>query len=373
MNTLAGPINELSISRPTLILDRTRVLRNIEKMAARAAQGRVEFRPHFKTHQSIEIGSWFRGRGVEAITVSSVTMARYFAESGWKDITIAFPVNIREIPEMKELAGKTDLKVLLDSEAAATALANALDTPVQVWIKIDTGYGRAGLPWDETDQIASLIRTIARTPRLSFHGILTHEGRTYAESSAEGIRRRENESIARLAHVKNELAGKGIGPCRVSLGDTPGCSLLDDFSGVDEIRPGNFVFHDLMQAALGSCRDTDIAVALACPVVGKYMRRNEIVIYGGAIHLSKESLHDPSGRTLFGCLAAADKNSLGHALFDAPVASLSQEHGVVRLPDRLLASIRIGDVVPVFPVHSSLTCNLHREYITLEGERISRL
>ena len=55
------------------------------------------FRPHFKTHNSAFIGNWFRKLGIHSITVSSVSMAKFFSAYGWRDITIAFPVNPLEI------------------------------------------------------------------------------------------------------------------------------------------------------------------------------------------------------------------------------------------------------------------------------------
>jgi len=81
------------ITRPTLLLDEERARRNVERMAVKAGRSGVLFRPHFKTHQSAQIGGWFRERGVSKITVSSVKMAEYFAGQGWDDITIAFPAN----------------------------------------------------------------------------------------------------------------------------------------------------------------------------------------------------------------------------------------------------------------------------------------
>ena len=49
-------------------------------------------RPHFKTHQSTEIGKWFKQKGLLNY-VSSISMAEYFSNE-WNDITIAFPINI---------------------------------------------------------------------------------------------------------------------------------------------------------------------------------------------------------------------------------------------------------------------------------------
>ena len=85
------------IDQPTLVVDEMITRRNIERMVTRAHKNNVSFRPHFKTHQSAEVGEWFREKGVNKITVSSVEMAEYFALHGWQDITIAFSINIRQL------------------------------------------------------------------------------------------------------------------------------------------------------------------------------------------------------------------------------------------------------------------------------------
>jgi len=61
----------LKITKPTLLLDKSICIRNIERMAAKAQLSGIAFRPHCKTHQSHEIANWFRDFGVSKITVSS--------------------------------------------------------------------------------------------------------------------------------------------------------------------------------------------------------------------------------------------------------------------------------------------------------------
>ena len=85
-----------NITKPTLLLDKQKCLLNIRRMKHKANRNNVQFRPHFKTHQSIEIGEWFRQEGVLSISVSSLKTAKYFAGAGGDDITIVFPVNLRE-------------------------------------------------------------------------------------------------------------------------------------------------------------------------------------------------------------------------------------------------------------------------------------
>ncbi len=373
MNEASGLLKSLKITKPALILDKKRVLRNIEKMTRKAKAGGVRFRPHFKTHQSAEIGSWFRDFGVDAITVSSVDMALYFASHGWSDITVAFLVNMLEIDKINKLACDVKLNLLVDSEQVVSALDRSLKHQVGMWIKVDTGYGRTGVLWNDFECILSLARKIKDSTKLDFQGLLTHAGHSYYASSVDEIKRIHTETVARLSAIKDHLKSNNIQACEISVGDTPTCSVVNNFDGVDEIRPGNFVFYDLMQEKLGSCTEDDIAVAVACPVVGKYKDRNQVVVYGGAVHLSNAYILDEKGRQIFGYGTSLENQTLGPVNRKAPVVNLTQEHGIIQVDDKLFNQIEIADLLLVFPVHSCLTSNLYKEYKTFEGEVISRL
>lgn len=366
-------LESLEITKPTLILDKKRVLKNIEKMSSKAKKAGVRFRPHFKTHQSAEIGNWFRDFGVQAITVSSLDMAKYFASNGWSDITVAFVVNLLEIDKINSFAGKIKLNLLVDSEEVLSALEKRLKHRVGMWIKIDTGHHRTGILWDDFEAIRPLAQKIKDSSKLDFRGLLTHAGHSYKASSVEEIQAIHDETVIRLSAVKDYLQTGGIEACEISVGDTPTCSVADDFEGVDEIRPGNFVFYDLMQEKLGSCTEDEIAVAVACPVVAKYKERNQVVIYGGAVHLSNAHILDDNGRQIFGYVTSLENKTFGAINRKAPVINLTQEHGIIEVGDRLFNEIEIADLLFIFPVHSCLTCNLYKEYKTLERKAIARL
>jgi D-serine deaminase-like pyridoxal phosphate-dependent protein len=350
------------IEKPTLLLDRAKVLRNIEKMARKAQTSGVRFRPHFKTHQSAQIGEWFRDYGVESITVSSVDMAAYFANNGWKDITIAFPVNLLQLGKINELARENELGLLVESMEAVRFLERNLRFSAHAWIKIDTGYKRTGIWWDKFGEVVELAEAIERAPNLSFRGLLAHGGHSYKSIHLD--------TVSRLKEVQQSLQANGLPRAELSVGDTPTCSVVDDFSAVDEIRPGNFVFHDLKQRSIGSCSEEDIAVAVACPVVAKHKDRSEIILYGGAVHLAKDFLPREDGSKLFGRIALTEEQGWGPTIKDTYVSSLSQEHGIVKASDPLFSQVRVGDVLIVLPVHSCLTANLLKEYVTLDGETI---
>ena len=358
------------IQKPTLILNPAIARRNIARMAAKARRSGVRFRPHFKTHQSAAIGEWFRAEGVAAITVSSVDMARYFADHGWRDILIAFPVNWRQIDTINRLAAEVRLGLLVESTETATFLGERLTAPAEVWLKIDTGYGRTGLPWDDFARHQALAAALAAADKLTLRGLLSHAGHSYQARSPDAVRAVYRQEVDRLRAARDRLAQAGFAGLALSPGDTPCCSVVEDLSEVDEIRPGNFVFYDLMQIQTGACQHEDIAVAVACPVVAKHPARGTIVVYGGAVHLSKERLPRDDGTPSYGDVALPTPGGWSDPVPGCYVAALSQEHGLIQAPDAFLEQVQIGDVLMVLPVHSCLTANLLKRYLTPSGEII---
>lgn len=357
-----------TISQPTLLLDSEIAQRNLQHMAQKISAAGVSFRPHFKTHQSSRIGEWFREFGVKSITVSSVEMAEYFAAAGWSDILIAFSLNLRQLERIRLLAGRVHLGMLVEDLAAVQALQGIAPAALDVWIKIDAGAHRTGLDWQEAKPVRKLASEIKRQQHLHFRGLLTHSGNTYHCASAGEVVRAFRAGVEHLDDLRSTLAGD-LGPMQVSVGDTPGCSLCDDFSGIDELRPGNFIFYDAQQASIGSCAPTQIAVAVACPVVALHPQRNEVVVYGGAIHLSKDWLETQNGLS-FGLVALQAGQRWGQPVPGAWVRSLSQEHGVIHFDRGIPAGLNTGDLLFVLPAHSCLTVQALKNYLTLEGEVI---
>ena len=355
-----------NITSPTLLLQQKTAVRNLDRMLARAQRHGLLFRPHFKTLQSRAVGRMLRERGVRAITVSSVQMAEYFAGDGWDDITIAFPANVREMAAIDRLGATVQLNLLVVNRETVEALASQLTRPVGIFLKIDVGTHRTGLAPGNGQEISAVLGAIEAAEKLNFRGFLAHAGHSYDARSVAEILAVHEETTGILRQLKKEYAGKHP-DLLLSTGDTPTCSVAESWDGIDEIRPGNFIFYDLMQVQIGSCQMADIAVAMACPVVAKHPDRREIVVHGGGIHLSKDRM-EWDGRTIFGLPVLLNEEGWEMPAPGCYVSSLSQEHGIIRCSDTFFEQIKIGDLLGVLPVHSCMPVNLADRLVTTDGK-----
>lgn len=350
-----------SIVRPSFVVHRERAAANIHSMAEKCRTSGVSFRPHFKTHQSYEVGKMYREEGVRKITVSSVRMAEYFADDGWDDITIAFPVNLLEIGAINKLASRIQLSVILDDPGIAVGLSSTAEHPMGVWIEVDTGYNRTGIAWNDSNRALDVLSHLKDSTYLHFLGLLCHSGHSYHLYRAEERRQLYNETVQRMHSLREAIADSYSGTCLISSGDTPCFSTVEELPGIDEARPGNFVFNDLQQYLIGSCREEQIAGAVVCPVVGVYPDRGEAVLYGGAVHLSKQGDKLPDGSPVYGFVCSWNGKRWGQIDSSCTLASLSQEHGTVRFRGEV--PFNVGDLVAVIPVHSCLAMNLLQDSV----------
>jgi D-serine deaminase-like pyridoxal phosphate-dependent protein len=360
------------ITTPTLLLDENICRRNIKNMADKARRNNIILRPHFKTHQSREIGNWLWEEGTEKITVSSLRMARYFARDMWKDILVAFPVNILEIETINQLAGEIRLSLLVESVETVKFLQQHLKYAVNLYIKADTGLNRSGVNWDDHNTISEILQSISESGNTTFTGFLTHAGNSYKSRNIREIQAIHEESTSRMVSLKKHYI-KEYPDLIISVGDTPTCSTMEDFSMVEEIRPGNYVFYDVTQTIIGSCSPGQVAVAMACPVVAVHKDRNEIVIYGGSIHFAKDNITDRDGITIFGRVVRNEGNGWGEIIEGSYLKNISQEHGIIRVSADVINDYKPGDIIKILPVHSCTTANLMREYLTVSGRKISMM
>ena len=358
------------LNTPALVLDITRARRNAERMSARVRGFGARLRPHVKTHKCAEVARLQTENSPPALTVSTLAEAHFFATRGFTDLTYAVPVEPGKFAAAVELARRGVRLALItdDTEVPAPldAAARAAGVTLDLFLKVDCGYHRCGVEPD-TPEARAIPQKIASARNLRFAGLLTHAGHSYHAHTRDellAVARRERDVLAEFAE---ELRAGGIEVPTVSVGSTPTMAVVDHLAGVDEARPGNYIFYDAFQATLGSCAFTDCALTVLASVVHRDRTRRKVVIDAGAIALSKDrgatELDPASG---FGRVLDLEENDTG-----LRVNSVSQEHGVVTVEDdKLFDRLRVGERVRVLANHSCLTAAQHPFYNVLEGEQV---
>jgi D-serine deaminase-like pyridoxal phosphate-dependent protein len=358
-----------ALPTPSLVVDRARVVRNVERMGTRIAALGARLRPHVKTHKAIEVGRMQQAAGMHGITVSTLAEARAFAAHGFDDITYAVPIEPGKFAAVAAIAAAgTRLAVItddLDVPVPLAAEATSAGVTMDVYVKVDCGYGRAGVdPRGAT--LPALAQRIGDQRGLRFAGILAHAGHSYQARGAAKILEVARAERDVMVAAAARLAAAGIAVPTVSIGSTPTASHIDDLAGVHEVRTGNYCFYDVMQVAIGSCTADDVALSVLAAVV--HRDAHKLILDAGAIAMSKDAgITDPDGVTHYGRVVTLEGEDLG-----LRVTSLSQEHGWVPVADaRLRERLAVGTRVRVLANHSCLTAAQFAEYQVLDGTRVT--
>jgi len=265
--------------------------------------------------------------------------------------------------------GGIKLNLLTDDAETVKALdAAAVDAGLsfEVFVKIDVGTHRVGVEPHAAEAV-EIPRSITNSRKLKFAGLLTHAGHSYDAKSKEeilAVARHERDSMVELAE---RLRSQNIDVPTVSIGSTPTMSTIDHLDGIDEIRPGNYIFFDNFQATLGSCSFEDTALTVLAAVIHKDKTRNRLVVDAGAVALSKDrgpvGLDPACG---YGRVLDIDGNETGMR-----VTGLSQEHGEIdAVESGAFDNLKVGDRVRILANHSCLTAAQHSHYNVVEDGQI---
>jgi D-serine deaminase-like pyridoxal phosphate-dependent protein len=349
------------LASPQVVVDLARLEANIARVPAILPDS-VELHPHVKTHKSFRIAALQRKAGAKGFTVSRPPEAAAFLRTGFGPVTVAFPlVSSREAAHLLRLAHEKASKVrfIVDSPTGVDAIAGAArgsGGTVDVLMKVDVGLHRCGVDPASQDAV-ELARRVTDSPSLRLVGLLSHAGHAYSAGDAAGVREVAAAELDQMRQLQERLAAAGLEASRISVGSTPTVLANAGFDGVDEARPGNYVFFDLAAVRLGVAKRREVALAVLATVVSANDR--VAIVDAGSKTLSSDL--GPHGSRTGGGYGEAYALEGGAAF---PVIQLSEEHGFLALDGRAL---RVGAKVLILPNHSCTVVNLSERICILDG------
>ncbi len=330
---------------------------NLQRAAHYAARHGLALRPHVKTHKSPRVALEQIRLGARGLTCATPFEAEVMSEVA-DDLLVAYPaVGAAKTRRIAMLPPSVRLTVALDSARALEDLAQAArqaDRPVGVYVELDLGMHRVGLPVLR-DAIA-LATLASRSDRLHFRGIAFYPGH---------VREPVTEQDAKLQLLRDSLdealAGfraAGLPPEVVSGGSTPTMWRTHELAGVTEFRPGTYVYNDRTTAAIGACDWDDCALTVLATVVSTAVP-GQAVIDAGTKALGREPVRGAEGE--------------GYGqLLDQPsvlVARMSEEHGILDLSATDWRP-QVGDRVRVIPNHVCIVVHLSDLIYGVRGDAL---
>jgi D-serine deaminase-like pyridoxal phosphate-dependent protein len=234
---------------------------------------------------------------------------------------------------------------------------------LDVLVKVDVGFHRCGIDPDQPTAL-EFIETVARMPGLRLRGLLSHAGHGYHAASQDelcAVARREAEILTSLADRARRSA---IEIEELSVGATPTFRFSVQQRGLTELRPGNYVYFDRTQVALGAASLADCALTVLATVVSK-PAADRIILDCGSKTLTNDQARGITKAAGFGAVLTDDGGAEDERL---TIERLSEEHATVRVHGA--TPLEPGDRVRVVPNHSCVVSNLVDVIRIVEGDRV---
>jgi D-serine deaminase-like pyridoxal phosphate-dependent protein len=356
-----------SLPTPVVVVDRRRLLANIDRVQRLADEAGMRLRPHAKTHKSPVIARWQIDRGAIGICCAKVGEAEVFAAAGITDIRLPYPVHPSNAARLLALLDRgAAISIIVDHPAVAGGWSDAMRAAgrtLDVLVKVDVGFHRCGIDPDAPGALGFLER-VASLPGLRLRGLLSHAGHAYGARSAEELEAIAAREAAMLFDLRDRAAAAGLALDELSVGATPTLASSARQRGLTELRPGNYVYYDRAQVGLGSAALGDCAMTVLATVVSK-PARDRLILDCGSKTLSTDAARGYPVPPGYGAVFAAGGDRLDDALI---VERLSEEHATVRVAGA--TTLEPGDRVRVLPNHACLVANMVDEIHLVEGDAV---
>lgn len=354
---------------PCLVLDRAKLIANLERMQAACARNKVRLRPHLKTAKSIDVARLVLENDDQGIAVSTLQEAEYFIQHGLRDLQYAVCITPDKLERVARLqAGGARLIIITDNLGVAKHIAATgarLATTFYVQVEVDCGELRTGvLP--ASDDLLEIGRVLNDAEHVVFDGVMTHAGHSYncrSRAEVEAVAEAERQAVVLAAE---RLAAIGIASPTVSIGSTPTGLYANGLDGVTEVRAGVYMFGDMFQAQIGSCAPSDLAVSVLTDVSSHRPDLGHFTVDAGGLALSKDRSTERVANDIgFGIAASEDGAILAPQL---TVDRVYQEHGLIQLRGaHSLEDFPIQTKLRIYPNHVCMTAAMYDRYYVVDS------
>ncbi|KAF1929135.1 uncharacterized protein M421DRAFT_61981 [Didymella exigua CBS 183.55] len=432
----------VDLPTPSIILDRRLIKANCTAMLQICKKLKVGFRAHVKSHKTLELSRLQVGDGLPGLEntpalfiVSTVAEAEnlveYVKEQQEKgresSILYGVPVPQGAVPRLIALANvlkSESINIIIDNADAFSLFHDALtahpdfqsEKKIGVFVKIDTGYRRAGIA-TSSPKFKPLVGTVLAKDgskggegAVVLHGFYSHFGHSYAGNSEDDAASGLIDELLGLeeaTHAVPENARKGL---VLSIGATPTATAAQNMLSSSsprveefhvtlsrlkeqfavELHAGVYPLLDCQQVATHArpakgaaiegfqpLNKDSIAIRMLVEVTSVYTEREtpEALVSAGSLAMGREPCKSYSG---WGIVTGSMGNSKTSSVYDERgekagwiVGRISQEHGILTWQgDKSKCNeLTIGDKVEIWPNHACVAGAGFGWYLVVDSER----
>ena len=348
------------IPTPALILDEYALVENIQKMAHRV-RGKVNLRPHAKTHKSAWISQLQIDAGAVGVCCTKLGEAEALSREGVRNILLTAPVTGRFAAE--RVAGLVEADpgfvCVVDHPAILADLAQYLrarSVTLNFLIDVDVGLTRSGVT------SAKMALTLAASIKefsdcLKLVGVQGYGGHWQHIPNYDERRRLIVEGMTGLQDTVHQLQTAGHNISIVTGGGTGTVEADLELGVLNELQPGSYIFMDMQyREALGQDRDGAFSESLfvCSSVVGTNV--DHIVTLDAGLKAFSSEGPSPS--------------AVGREYEGTSYLYFGDEHGLLTRPASPLA---LGDRVELNVPHCDPTVDRYDFYHVVRGDVLASI
>lgn len=360
-----GRVTLSSLRTPSVLVDQQKLERNIERMQSAADARRIRLRPHAKTHKSADIAQIQVARGAVGICCAKLGEAEVFVDAGVEDIRVPYPLNPANSARVLALLDRTRLSFIVDHLDVAREWSRILSESgrtADVLVKVDVGFHRCGID-PEAPGATEFVTRVADLPGLTLRGLLSHAGHAYGAASDAETASIATAEARLLTTLRDKVSNAGVCLEEISVGATPTARFSLRADGITELRPGNYVYYDRTQVALGAASWDDCALTVLARVVSR-PALDRLILDAGSKTLTTDIARGSGDVSGYGAvLESLDSTRPEQSLL---IERLSEEHATVRVRGSS-SNLQPGDLVRIVPNHACVVSNLVNEVWLVSG------
>ncbi|KAI8680740.1 D-ser-dehydrat domain-containing protein [Fusarium sp. Ph1] len=418
------------VPKPAVILDVSRVQRHCQSMLEAVDALGVGFRAHIKTHKTVEGTRLQVGQGSGDIKLVVSTLAeidhllplfKEYQDAGRHvDILYGIPLPPSQIPRLATLGsklGKGSISVMIDHPSqldSVKVFSQQTKFPARVYLKVDTGYHRAGLPPTSLNK-HGLIEALAQLEaqgEAELIGLYSHSSLSYKDSTPEQAMANlegEIQGCLEAVHAQSHLFPKDK-EITISVGASPQVTAIENLTNAEgdlsdaaqslrkaiqtvsagkpgglqttlELHAGVYSILDLQQTSTNSRRtlgpfEEEIAISVVAEVCSVYndneRSQPEALVAVGVLGLGREPCPSYPG---WGVINKAYLKSQTNSERRLIIDRVSQEHAIVAwehgkdedTADLPPLPLEVGQSVVIFPNHACITGALYGWYLVVDS------